>query len=601
MNNKLEFKNIGGGIKGINFEVWGGIDNFLTATSTGAVRSTLLRRVVPWMAKANNMTANAISDLPFCLYKGKEEYDTSAAWQNNLGGISNPKRLIYLLASSLCGGKAYLIPTVTSSQILELHYCAPHTVSELISVNGLENFTRTSDSGSAGVYTPAGEEGENEMMYFWLPDSDIELGPAKCFPMSTAMISTEILVNMDATLRGYSERGFIPPTILAAKGMPGAGEREKTEAWWNKFLRGWTNTTAKVINSEAMDVKQIGAGFESLNGVYKDLSRQMIENIGASHGIPGALFMSDMAFASEFNAMVKFWYTTSEFISIYHCIEETFNEQLFDRFGVKMQFKPETIDAFQNDETSRATSYVQYTGAQMRPSIAAEMLGLELPEGVDYEDLDEEFDKPDPVPVINQVMPKKVVDEESPKKKPQLDAQQIKDLDLWRQVATRNYAKGKGKATDFKCASLPGSIADPIRERLAKADNELEVLKSFDIGSSSVEVFYDFMPIYDALRLEINEIKSAPQPMNLTINNESGKAPQVTVKAAESPVINVAPAQVNPPVVNVMVTPSTATIENVVNLPEMSVENVVKVNVPKVKKAKVTRDRNGAISGIEEA
>jgi len=39
----------------------------------------------------------------------------------------------------------------------------------------------------------------------------------------------------------------------------------------------------------------------------------------------------------------------------------------------------------------------------------------------------------------------------------------------------------------------------------------------------------------------------------------------------------------------------------VVNLPEMSVENVVKVNVPKVKKAKVTRDRNGAISGIEEA
>ena len=543
MAKDLKLKNAGDGLKTINFDYFGGIDNFLSLTSGGGSnRASLLRRVLPWLAKANAMTANAVADLPFDILKADGTvYDTSAEWKNNLGGMPNPKRIIRQVASSLCYGKAYVIPTVMDERVADLHYCATHTVTPMITSNGLQCFFRTSDYGQAGRYMPAGEYDETnpksfpaqtykdvvlkdgkaveqsinvpggiatgEMLYFWLPDSDIEIGPAKTYPMSTALLSADLLVNMDATLKLYSERGFVPATILAAHGMPKEGERDKAEKWWNQWLRGVFDNVAKIINAESMDVKQVGAGFEALRTVYKDLSRQQIENIGASHGIPGALFMSDMAFASEFNAMIKFWYSTSEFISIYHTIEETFTEQLFDRFDLKMQFKPETIDAFQEDETKRAASFRMYVSADMRPSIAAQMLGLDMPTGdkggepIKYSALDEVFDKAikagdKPVAPINnpgqpiQDRPETGASFGGGGGKEfttisgfplELDAQQIKDLDLWRQVASRNYAKGKGAAVDFKCESVPAYITDPIRARLTLAQNELEVLKAFDV------------------------------------------------------------------------------------------------------------------------
>jgi hypothetical protein len=565
------------------------------------------------------MTANAIADLPFLLVKDNADetvYDDSAAWMNNLGGLPSPKRIIRLLAASLCGGQAYVIPTLTNQGIIDLHYCNPATVSPQITMQGLQYFIRSSDVG-VGNYAPAPMSEEQsgfsgEMLYFWLPDHDIEIGPAKCHPLGTALLSTELLANMDGTLKSYSERGFIPPTILAAKGMPAAGEREKTESWWNRFLRGWSKNAAKIINAETMEIHQVGAGFGDLRTVYHDLTRQQIENIGASHGIPGALFMSDMAFASEFNAMTRFWYSTSEFISIYQCIAETLNAQLFDRFGLKMVFHPETIDAFQEDEKQRSQAYSMYVSADMRPSIAAEMLGLELPGDVDYKDLDKKYDKPDPVmpPGMFGAFPAKPKptapgeereeeeEEEEEEKAVRLDAQQIKDLDLWRQVAVRNHRKGKGSAADFRADSIPGCLSDPIRQRLMSAQNELDVLKAFDLTYLVPETKDDT----DGLRLLLETaIKSqTTQPINVTVNMP---AETKTIQVSPTPIENnvkVEAAQINvpealAPQVVVNVDPTPVTITNEINVPE----NVPDVIVDKVKKAKVLRGKDGKITGIE--
>jgi hypothetical protein len=42
----------------------------------------------------------------------------------------------------------------------------------------------------------------------------------------------------------------------------------------------------------------------------------------------------------------------------------------------------------QEDEEQRASSYATYVNAQMRPSIAAQLVGLNLPDGVTYDMLD---------------------------------------------------------------------------------------------------------------------------------------------------------------------------------------------------------------------
>lgn len=486
-NNNIQIKKLSNGMKGINFEAFGGLENFLMQTSTGAAglgSTQIVRRVNPWLAKATDMTGIAVSELPFEIQdENGKMYDTSSDWKNKLGGMPCPQDLLYLLASSLCMGKAYVIPRYLSSSIVDLHFCAPHTVAYTIIPTGLDQFSRTSDYGQAGMYKPAPYDKpdilDGEMMYFWLPDPDIEIGAPKTFPAGTALLNSQLITGMSGTLKATSEAGFIPPTILAAKGMVSPEERNKTETWWNGFLRRWNENVAKLINAEAMSIVKVGAGMEELKGIYTELSKEQKESIGAAYGIPGALFMSDMAFASEVNEMVKMWYSSSQFVKIYRCIETTFNTQLLYRFGKKLKFKPDTLDAFQEAESKRAISFFQYSRSGIKRSVAAQILGIKLPEGLDYEDLDKE---PEPVYSMPKGQATAKPETNTEEKEPvSLTADEAKSINLWRQVAVRNFKKGKGKAEDFK-SSLPSHIENNIRSKLLKAATEEEVIKAFTIG-----------------------------------------------------------------------------------------------------------------------
>ena len=96
--------------------------------------------------------------------------------------------------------------------------------------------------------------------------------------------------------------------------------------------------------------------------------------------------------------------------------------------------------------------------------------------------------------------------------------------------------------------------------------------------------------VLDGLRIAL-EARKDKSP-NITIHNHPGEQPEikfepvVNVPEYNTPVINV---NVDPTPVNVTVKPSTAKINNVVNIPK---EEKIK--------AKIKRDQNGIISGIEE-
>lgn len=489
------------GVKSINFDAWGGLDGFLAATSPngGGTTAQQLRRVVPWLAKATDMTASAVSNLPFYIYRGKEVFDSSADWQNKIGGVRNPDNLFYLLASSLCMGRAYLIPQVAGKVIASLQYCSPTSVTPRIDREGLQWFDRTTEHGKTERFYPM-PKGNPPMMYFWLPDPDVEIGPAMTYPAGDALLSASLLFSMDDTIKTYSERGFVPATLLSVKGMPAAGEREKAETWWNRFLRGWTKEAAKILNAELMDVKQVGAGMEQLKGSYSQLTKQAIENIGTSFGIPSGLFMADMSFATEIKHLVKLWYSTSAFVKIYRTIEQTFNDQLLSRWGLELKFAPDEIDAFQEEEVERANSFKVYVDAGFKRSWAAQMIGMEMPEGVTYDMLDvyaeEQADKAfertqqtketeeeakNPVDEKEPIPEKKDEDEEKPRKAVTITADQVKDLNLWRQIAERNFKKGKGAAADFECKALDEQTAGIIRLRLQAAKTLEDVTGAFEV------------------------------------------------------------------------------------------------------------------------
>jgi hypothetical protein len=64
---------------------------------------------------------------------------------------------------------------------------------------------------------------------------------------------------------------------------------------------------------------------------------------------------------------------------------------MFAPTGLRFQFQPDRLSAMQEDEEQRAASYATYVNAKMRPSIAAQLVGLALPDGVTYEMLDQDL------------------------------------------------------------------------------------------------------------------------------------------------------------------------------------------------------------------
>lgn len=515
-------------LRSFDFSPWGGIEGFLRASKAGnSGNGSALKRLVPDLARAVDMTAVAVSGLPFdILDESGNVFDTSEDWENKLGGMDSPQRLIYLLASSLCGGAAYVIPTRTPRMVFDLQYAAPHTITPQIRMQGLQYFDRATDQGETARYNP------KDLLYFWLPDSDIEIGPAENHPLGNASLSAQLIFNMDATMSKYGERGFVPITLLGAKGMPNDSERKKAEGFFDRLLRGGFDTLAKIVNSEALSLIKVGAGLDEMKGSYVEIRRLAKESIADAFGIPTALFMSDNAFASEFDALRKHWYTASRFVGIYQTIEEVFSEQLLKPYGYSMHFTLESMEVFQEDEEQRNNSLGSFVSAvDKNPEIAKlgmAILGYDLTKEQDAhlekiitdkeanrEKIEEQLDnKPVPEgdgettsPFTDDNPPADVPPKTEPKTLWGFTGDQINDLALWYSKAKTWHTKGKGNAADWENKCLPEEIAAPIRAKLKTALTEEDIREAFDIGQLSA-------PHEDSIKLLALSIEKAVQVIN---------------------------------------------------------------------------------------
>ena len=581
-------------LKAIDFDSWGGIDGFLRATSNGA-RSNTLKSLVPWLAKAVSMTSNAVAGLPFEIVKPSGEVvDTSSDWGNVVGFIDEPRRMMQLLASSLCGGSAYLLPVKTTRRVISLQYAAPHTITPWITHNGLEWFDRSTDKG---VYERIAPE---DIFYFWLPDSDVEIGCPLTSPMSTSLIASELLASMSTTMKIYGDRGFVPAYIGKAKGMPSQEEKKKAENYLTRFLRGAYDSVVKLINSESLELIRVGAGMEELKGAYTEIQQQAIEDIGTAFGIPAALFMSDKAFASEVNSLTRMWYETSTFVTIYHTIEETFNSQILKPYDMRLQFKPESLNVFQEDENARSASVTAYTNAIIsNPQIAKfvmSFMGVDLDEEQEHE-LEEIIKGQDEATEDDTTDTDTEEDAQPTETEPEvepvtLSPDETKDLALWYSKAKAWSIKGKGTAVDWENKHLREEIAAPIRIRLADAKNELDIVKAFEIGKHHDKPAQDDTAI-KALAASIDKAVEAatketttPAPVynmtmpaiNLTAQMPANGTVTVNVPEQPAPIVNVTNA---PAVNNVTVQPSAPPVNNItvqpadVNLPPMPMEATI--------------------------
>ncbi len=415
--------------------------------------------------RAVNISARALANLPFALVgSGGTDFDNSDTWENNVGFMPNPKELIRLWRMSLfMTNTAYGFMEVREGK-QNLRYLVPTSITPLAdSEKGLIGFKRTIGTKSVTYNVKDGN-----IVYLWNLDHTTELLPSPHSEFKACMAAGNAIYYSDYFIQTFFQRGGIKPSMLMVKGVPTPEERVKIEGVWDKLQRGFYKYLGKVFNAESISVTPIGEGIDNLKD--SALHNEKIADIALAAGIPLSILLANSANYATANQEYVSWYRDSiapwaEFIA------GVLNEQIFNRLGLRFEFRPEMTDPGQEDEVQRANAYATYVSSGMKPSVAAQIVGVELPSGMEYADLDPKETvgteaSTDEEPVIGKFIP---------------TIKQVRELDTWRTIVIRKFKAKEDFRYPFEPKELPDSISNYIKYKLARAKGFEDIDAAFKL------------------------------------------------------------------------------------------------------------------------
>lgn len=355
----------------------------------------ILFQAAPWLRRGVNLLATTGADLPFQIFKWSsdsvsgEAIDTSDQYINKVGFMPAPRKLFWLLvASRTLTGKGYLWRGRNRTTSTSLRYLLPTSVEpkwgDKDGSVALTGWIRkiTADAQSKVEITK--EFPLEDIVYTWMADPFVELGPAQAYPAKSALAAAGVLFDLDIFLSGYFGRGAIKTTILTVPANTKKEAKEELEDWFNRFMAGIRNAfRGKVFNADLITPVVIGEGLSELSDA--NLTKEKREDIAAALGIPMTkLFSTDAKGlgGSGVVAQDDARFLRETVIPEMQAIYEDLNEQVFHPAGYHIQINTKSIDVFQEDERERSFALVNLTSSlNSNPeaaSLAMNILGYEL-------------------------------------------------------------------------------------------------------------------------------------------------------------------------------------------------------------------------------
>ena len=418
-----------------------------------------LFRSVAWLARAVELRSNAVAAMPFRIAtKGGADYDISDGYQNKLGFLPNPRRLLYLTEAALCcAGMAYYWRERNRVVTTGLRYIRWDTVEPQIDgTAGLTGFIRKVN----GQRIPVPVEG---ITYFWLPDPYIELGPPLSSPVMAALAASGVLNNLDKFAAAYFARGAIKATLLTVTGNPPQAEKDRLKTWWGKFMTGNQNSfSSAVVNADAVTPVIVGEGLAELSNAT--LTAEKRQDIATALGVPQSVIFSESATGlggGGVAAQDDAHFYSKTIVPQCEFIAGVWNDQILGPLGYRLEFLPETLDVFQEDENQRAAAFSAYVAAGMPIEVVGPMLGIELPAGWDWDKLAKL--KEERAAQMAEAMQStggqsNNGEDDEDEDADQRDTKALADLRRWRTKSAK-----RGKLAQFESDWIPVTIMDDVR------------------------------------------------------------------------------------------------------------------------------------------
>lgn len=340
-----------------------GFFNRCIALRTATIRS------VPWIITDKN-TGNV-------LWLSGTTPPPELTWTGNL------KKIIGLVESSLLlTGEAYIYKDIAfNGKLKGIKYLSPLTMkANWDATNGLVDFTRTLGEGQSIKYPP------QYIVYIW--DQDPLSETKANIPLAkVAANAAGVLYNKDLFVRNFFSRGAVKATLLTVEGNPEDQEKERLKTWWNRLFSGVKKSWETAVVSASVKPIIVGEGIKELSNTT--LTNEQREDIAVTFGIPFSLLLGNAAnFATA--KIDKRNYYDETILPELDVIEPVLNQELFNELGFQFKFDYSRLDIFQEDETQRANAFYRYTQSGMTLSVAAQVLGIDLPEDTTPQDLNKD-------------------------------------------------------------------------------------------------------------------------------------------------------------------------------------------------------------------
>src|SRR3990172_623333 len=322
---------------------------------------------VPLVFRAINLRCNDLASVPIHVYSGDTELEDGWPFEQDLS------ELIWMTeAALLLKGASFWLKNRNRVSLKGAQWLNPFTVRvEMpLGVDPIPENIRFIQSVNARQYGPWSTD---EIAYFkeFHPTDDI--GPG---------ISATAVALGNAKLMDYITRfagqffagGAMPVTTLGLPEQTTEDEAKHAEGFFKRQMRGIAN--AFRVLAVRGDVK-----LATLTPPLKDLAMlelrdQALSSVAWAFGMSETMLKDAANFATAGVHDLQYWQNTIR----PRCpkFQNVINNQFLKGTDIRVEFSPDEMDVFQEDEAQRATSLQSLVNSKLPLRLAMEILGYDL-------------------------------------------------------------------------------------------------------------------------------------------------------------------------------------------------------------------------------
>jgi HK97 family phage portal protein len=414
---------------------------------------------VPIIYRAVRLRCNALSRIPVYMYQGDSE-EPMEEEEYPYPELPLNKHLWLAEAALLLKGASYTLvgKNTFGTDSGELFFLDPFTVNAVVKNSEL-SFEQQVES-KRRIYS------KDEILY-WQEYDPTNSQSAGVSAGGVSLGSAQLRHYLGRFSSTFFEKGAMPVTMLSLPVGTQTPERERVEDFFKRAIHGIKNAFRVVAVSGEVKPTILTPSMNTL--AVPELGAYTREDIAYAFDIPETVLSSKAASYATASSDYRSFLEQTIVPRCYY-FEEQFNKYLKEQ-GYRVEFAPDEMTEMQEDESARASAFKTYVDAGMTPELAAEILGVDIPESFTGEKWKKE--QAPPPPMI--VQPK-----DEPKEKPKDEDMADEDMKKWEKKAIHRLKEGKSAQVSFESDRLPESIKTLAYNALALAKSESDIKAIFN-------------------------------------------------------------------------------------------------------------------------